>query len=381
MRPTLRTIAGLWLALLARVAAAADWQPIVSPYNELFPALVIATANMPADPASPANGIYGDDHGLVGVSLTATRADQLARLTVRVPGFARASTLEARLPQAGRAYHLYPVIGWDFERLAGVGQPLPASVEFELALDGAPGVTRTARIRLRSVNDAPYFIRDGKASSDLNWMFAAYVNEDHPLVRTILTEALKSGLVDRFDGYQRGDPAQVYRQVYAIWHVLQRRGIRYSSITRTSSLNDKVLSQHVRFLDESWDNAQANCVDGSVLIASVLRKIGLNPFLVLVPGHMFLAFDLDAHGGDFGFLETTLLGEVKRNGKRKPSTLAGALDSDIDESASFASFEAAVEKGAGQYARAARHFTRDEPEYRLIDLEAARRMGVMPIAR
>ncbi len=34
-------------------------------------------------------------------------------------------------------------------------------------------------------------------------------------------------------------------------------------------------------------------MDGTVLLAAILRKIGLRPCLVHVPGHMFLAVDID----------------------------------------------------------------------------------------
>src|SRR6185503_5020189 len=69
-----------------------------------------------------------------------------------------------------------------------------------------------------------------------------------------------------------------------------------------------VNSQHVRMIDESINNAQANCVDGSVLLASLLRKIGIEPMLVMVPGHCYLAFHLDEEGKEVAALETTLLG-------------------------------------------------------------------------
>jgi hypothetical protein len=49
----------------------------------------------------------------------------------------------------------------------------------------------------------------------------------------------------------------------------------------------------VRFVDDAITHSQANCADGSVLLASVLRKIGVQPYLIHVPGHMFLAFALD----------------------------------------------------------------------------------------
>ncbi len=44
-------------------------------------------------------------------------------------------------------------------------------------------------------------------------------------------------------------------------------------------------------------------------MASILRKIGLNPYLVSIPGHMFLAVDLDADGDKTIAVETTMMGD------------------------------------------------------------------------
>ena len=66
----------------------------------------------------------------------------------------------------------------------------------------------------------------------------------------------------------------------------------------------------MRLIDESINNAQANCVDGSVLLASLLRKIDIEPVLVYVPGHCYLAFYLDAEQKHLVGLETTLIGST-----------------------------------------------------------------------
>lgn len=367
---------GLASCLLWGAAHGADWQPMVSPEGELFPALIIATAGMPSATAAATDRVIGDSNGLVGATVRAQYDSQRVRLVVRLPGLARESTIEATLPVAGRRYELYPTMRWNFAALRALRQPTPETLEFELALDAAAGEKKSVRVRVRSINDAPYFAASRDGDADLSWIFAAFVNEDHPLVETILAEALATGIVDRFDGYQSGNAEQVYRQAFAIWDVLRRRGIRYSSITRTSSPNAKVLSQHVRFLDESWRNTQANCVDGSVLFASVLRKIDIEPSLVLVPGHMLLAFDLDRAGGERAYLETTMLGEKRRGpDPSEPQSRESAEDE------SFAHFEAAVERGFAQYLEAeAKLADPREPEYVLVPIAAARELGVMPIA-
>jgi len=347
-------------------SATLQWRPIVSPGTELFPALLIATANLTREAHAPGSRILGDPNGLVGVTVAATGDGQRARVRVSAPGLGRTSSIDVVLARAGDWYQIYPVMQWDFARLHGMRRATPETLEFTLELDGHVTSRRSLRVRVRAVNDAPYSIDSDGSRTDLSWMFAAYVDEEHPLVQRILGEALKAGYVERFDGYQSGDPEQVYRQVFAIWQVLARRGIRYSSITRTAAASDAVLSQYVRFLDESWNNRQANCVDGAVLLASVLRRIDIDPQLILVPGHMFLGFALDHRGEQLAFLETTRL---------------GAVAADTGSARLLANFEAAVEEGLARHDDVVDKLGRDEsPEYRVVDIASARRLGVAPIA-
>lgn len=356
----------LLLLLLALPVRAAEWTTLVSPRGQVFPSLLLATANMPV-PERTRSTVIGDPSGLIGVRVRAERDQQPVRVTIQLPGWLRESTLDVRLAKAGKWYSLYPVLEWDFARLRDFDQAAPATLAFELQLDDQPVERKVERVRLRSVNDAPYFVQDGKRSTNLAWMFAAYVDEDHPQVRRILSDALKTDTVKRFDGYQSRDPKQVMKQVYAIWRALRSRGIRYSSITRTGNGKSEVLSQHVRFIDESWGNAEANCVDGTVLLAAALRKIDLNPSLVMVPGHMFLAFELSP-GGERSYLETTLIGE---------GLPAKGQESDA---AAFANFRRASERGHALFQKSRNHFgDQAAPEYQIIDITAARDMGVVPI--
>lgn len=360
--------------LVAAATHCMPFKPVVTPQDQVFPALVMATINMPAAPPSDRERVLGARHGLIGARLVAARDAQKVRLVVRLPGWAQESELKAVLPEAGRTYTLYPQVRWDFDRLRQLRQPLPELVEFTLEAEGEEPESLLHAVRMRSLNDAPYYI-SSQGGIDLSWMFAAYVNEDHPLVQQILTSALANGVTRRFDGYQSGQPEQVYRQVFAIWHTLRRRGIRYSSITATAARDDAIFSQHVRFIDESWSDAQANCVDGSVLLASVLRKIGIHPKMVLMPGHMILAFDLDERGKNTVYLETTLLGTPAPTGARQAK--AGGFPG---EAASLANFEAAVAQGHKRYRQAAHALALgNDPRYRVIDVQAARGRGVMPI--
>ncbi|MBJ7391347.1 MAG: hypothetical protein JHC85_07280 [Chthoniobacterales bacterium] len=139
-------------------------------------------------------------------------------------------------------------------------------------------------------------------------------------------------------------------------------------------------SQHVRLFDESVKAAQANCVDGSVLLAAILRKIGLDPHLVSVPGHMFLAFSLD--DDTMVGLETTMLGDADIpavDAKRLKSFLKLDIEEKRNEE-SWATFEAALDTGTQALQEASDKFDGDDTDYQLIDIAAARNLGILPIS-
>ena len=220
---------------------------------------------------------------------------------------------------------------------------------------------------LRQINDCPFFVssptpkKNGKTPQEAHnimFMFAAYANENHPQIDQILKEAKATGLCSQFLGYQ-GTEKEVFEQVNSIWFALQRRGITYSSITDTTP-GKAVYAQHVRFLDESINMTQANCVDGSVLMASILKKIGIKTSLVLVPGHCYLAFYSQdpAKGGKLYGVETVMLGDKKS----------------LSDVINYATFQA-----ADSLQKSAVKFGQENSRYLLVDLDEARELGIMPI--
>ena len=66
------------------------------------------------------------------------------------------------------------------------------------------------------------YVTGGTRFHDTGIFFAAYVNEENPMIDHLLREALNTRIVNRFLGYQ-GSPEAVDNQVYALWNVLQKR--------------------------------------------------------------------------------------------------------------------------------------------------------------
>jgi hypothetical protein len=326
-----------------RIAAEPDYEvkfePIVEFHGEAFPSIILATLATPVlfdeSPRMQENDTYiGDKYGDFGVAVEINGVSTKpvsVRIEIESDRFIKKSTLRTKVP-VGKKIEIFPRIAYDVPALERQIIPTTDNVRFRLYIDNSLVEEDMKAVRFHSVNEIPYAERNRRCAADNqedscwidhSWLFAAFVNEDNPLIDKILKEANEIGIVEKlnlrsnfsFAGYQdqNGDGScvdEVLYQVLSVWSVFQQRHIKYSNITKTSTKNSAIRTQYVRSLEESFSNKQANCVDGTVLFASVLLKIGIEPILVLVPGHMFLGF---LTGGEDDeekviFLETTLIG-------------------------------------------------------------------------
>lgn len=362
-----------------------EWEPDVYPQGNIFPSYLIGTARVELPEelfASWGDNHLGEEQGVVGIVLTGVQAGSKVEVIVKANEIMSESRFSARLEEDADGLLIHPKIAYNFGALAKTRQTVPLNITFELIVDGESLGEKTTTATLRSINDCLFGVverqgEEDESTSDFNWLFAAYVNENHPWVDKILKEALDTGLVSSFSGYQSGEKEDVILQIFAIWNVMQRHGLKYSSVTATSAEDRGVYSQHVRLFDESVSASQANCVDGTVLLAAILRKIGLRPSLVLIPGHMFLAVDIDDET-TLG-IETTLMGE---NDLRPPKGQTAALLDKVEDhnnEESWKTFEAAVSTGTDALEKNLKKFKSDDMDYQIIDVAKAREMGILPI--
>lgn len=366
--------------------AVADWAPILEMDGMLFPSYLVASATMkrPA-PEDVPEDVLGDPMGIIGIEIDAPEEEVQIEVVVSGNSVMEKSVFKGTLEPGDGTYLIYPKIRYKFDELLKNKQARPTNVTITVKLDGEEAGEETETVTIRSINDCPFFVRDTddqkNTGEDISWVFAAYVNEDHPYVDRVLKDALKTGVVDAFTGHQSGSEVEVLRQVYAIWHTLQKKDLKYSDISKSSAASDIVLSQHVRLMDESVAAAQSNCVDGSVLFASVLRKIGIEPSLVLVPGHCYLAFYVDREQKHRIALETTMIGAKDIKDFTVEEGLANVVPKRFHQEKSWASFHAAVATGCKNFNESSDKFDSDEdPRYQLISVAFARKAGVLPIA-
>jgi hypothetical protein len=362
-------VAVLLCAAMSVRAAAPDWTVEITPDGELFPVLDLSQTP-PKSPTAPGGG-----NGLVIVRVHGDGAPRHARLELRTAGLRAPAVVEADIVR-GRVIELRPRLDWDTAYLAALKTPNRQALHVTLQRSGRATETRDVAVRVHPLDDALYYVREGRDRIDLGWVFAAYVNPDDPVVAAIVDEA--RGIDPDFDRPADGRDA-IARKALALWTALTRHGLRYATGDPALSRGPAVYSQRVRLLADVWRERRANCLDGSVLIASVLERIGIPAFIALVPGHAFVGYRTDdsridgggAAGGEHvEWLETTLLGD-------RAHASAANLD---DDAAVAANFEAARSAGRARWRRVASRFDRRHaPDYALIDIGTARSYGIIPL--
>ncbi|MEO6054110.1 MAG: hypothetical protein ABIP97_08875 [Chthoniobacterales bacterium] len=375
----------LLVTLHSALAGTVSWE--ISPRcdKEIFPSLIISTASIESEKEEPEEDVLGDSDSTIGVQLNSpAKRGASVEVKIRANRVMEESTFTGTLSKANTEYEIFPQINWKYSDLIKVKQAEPLTVVFDLAINGVSQGSRSLTMRLHSVNECPFYLygdeKDGSDDTDLTFLFAAYVNENHPWIDNILKQALQTGIVDSFDGYQSGSPEKVYLQVFAVWKVMQNMGFRYSNVTTLGIKTENMESQYVRFLDESVKARQANCVDGSVLFASVLRKIGLDTFLVTVPQHMFVGFYLDEDQTKPVGLETTLLGDAGTSSGKGLAGITAATRAKLKADTSFQGFEEAMRSGTNSLKDDRAKFEEDDnPDYRIISIEDSREIGILPL--
>ena len=280
--------------------------------GNIFPSAILSVATTDAQVIIPSDSTsLGNPKSCIAIRVKSRAAYSRVRIEVAETPFFSRSVSEFILNKPRTEYTIYPDIIWNYEALKNNLQAEPVSVAVTVEMNGKELGQRQCKYRECGVNECLLgYVANGTKFHDTGIFFAAYVNEENPMIDQLLREALNTRIVNRFLGYQSKAKGAVDKQVYALWNILQKRNFRYSSVSNTSLSSNVVFSQRVRTFDDALESSQINCVDGSVLFASLLRAINIDPILVRTPGHMFVGYYTDNSHTDMNFLETTMIGDV-----------------------------------------------------------------------
>lgn len=346
----------------------------------MYPSFLISNATGKSDDSESDESVLGDPLGQIGIEITSPGSEVPVTVKVECQDFIETSEFTGTLAEEGATYTVKPKIRYRYDRLSKCKQATPATATFTVQVGDEAPVTESVTFTMHSVNDCPHTLVVGDETVDIGHTFAAYVNEQHPFTDKLLREALDRGIVTHFDGYQSGSPLSVVRQVYAVWDLLVARDMRYSSITSTAATSPSVYCQNVRLIEESINNSQANCVDGSVLLVSLLRKINIDAGLVLTPNHCYVVFQGDTEGKTVYGVETTLTGAELEAPEELPSDLDQAVEESLRDEWSWPSFVQALIVGTTGFVENTKQAEADPASgISLINIQAARSLGILPI--
>lgn len=145
----------------------------------------------------------------------------------------------------------------------------------------------TVPVRLRSVDDM-YWGANFKYAP----FIASWVTPHAPEIEKILSIAKDKVPARRLPGYEdwkdaAGQEKSTETQARAIYAAVKEHGVSYVKSSMTLGAHEDV-SQRIRMPRESFADNSANCIDGVVAFASLFENLGMDPEVVLVPGHAYV---------------------------------------------------------------------------------------------
>lgn len=363
-----------------------DYELVDQLGGNLFPSAILSVATTNTQVIPPMSGEYvGNPKSCVAIKLKSGHANTVVRIELAETPFYARSVSTFVLPKEHTEYIIYPDILWRYNALRDNEQAEPISVVANVEVDGKDQGQKVRTFSVRSINECLLGFNkqlpDGRTRYVSTRLFyAAYVNEENPLIDKVLREALNTRIVRRFLGYQ-STPEMVDKQVYALWYVLQKRNFKYSSVSYSSLSSNVVYAQRVRTFEDALNSSQINCVDGSVLFASLLRAINITPVLVQMPGHMFVGYYTDSAKKNLTFLETTMIGDVDLDDYFPDEKLDSTRTTKSQGEMSRLTFEKSKEYALREYMRVKDKVQANKPNYLFVEINKNVRRNVQSIGK
>lgn len=165
----------------------------------------------------------------------------------------------------------------------------------------------TVPIHLRSVDDIFWGSNFKNAAFIASWVTPHDLN-----VENILGKAKELMPGRRLPGYEPWkDSAQqeqsTFIQAKAIYNALKKSGVSYVKSSITFGGNSD-WSERVRMPRESLGQSSANCIDAAVVYASLFENLGMDPIVVLVPGHAYVGVRVAKGSPRYLFIDSALTG-------------------------------------------------------------------------
>ena len=270
-------------------------------------------------------------------------------VTSEVTGYTSQATDTVTIP-AGATQELRQDPRLTTSAIDGLNAPHEADVHVVVSYlqSGEPRTVldQTSTTNVTSRRDFPWQI-PGFSKQQVDELLAVMVTENDPAVEGLIRKAANYRADHAMGATESA--ADALDEMSAIWQAESKNyHLYYVNTTETFSAN----FQRIRLPGEVLPEASGNCIELTLLYAAVAEALSLKGYLVLVPGHAYFAVDLTGQN-DVVIIETTLIrGDT---------------------------FKDALAAGTQEWNEAYPHLQAGEKYYDVVDVDAARADGVLPI--
>lgn len=247
--------------------------------------------------------------GVVSVRVSnSTDVEQRYRISVRVPGWSDQEVQVVSVAAgAAKTFIFAPSF---LPRLFQNREIAAATAQVKITdLAGNAIYDTTAPVRMRAVEDMFW----GKGFKYAQFI-ASWVTPHDSRVENVLSNAKELMPGRRLPGYEEwkdaaGQERETRLQAKAIYTALQQEKLSYVKSSLTFGANTNV-SERIRTPRESISASSANCIDAAVLFASAFENLGMEPVIVLVPGHAYAGVKLSENSDKYLYIDVALTGRV-----------------------------------------------------------------------
>ena len=120
---------------------------------------------------------------------------------------------------------------------------------------------------------------------------------------------------------------KVRLQVRAVFEALKADAkITYVSSVKAFNTEAGISIQRVRLPRESLKDGAANCLDGTILFASLLEAISLSPAVVVTTDHAIVGWETRKDSNEWRYLETTMINDSSFEDACKSAEITAATE-------------------------------------------------------
>jgi hypothetical protein len=215
--------------------------------------------------------------------------------------------------------------------------------------DGKIILDQTSSMTITSRRDFPWII-EGYSYHEVDEFLAVMVTKDDPAVAELIRKAAEYAPGRAMGaGATGGDPNMVIAQLAAVWQAEDKDfNLTYVSTTETFDAE----YQRIRLPGEVLPQHSGNCIELSLLYAAVAESLGFPPLIIRIPGHAYMAVQVDSKGSAI-VIETTMIGS--------------------------ATFAKATQRGGEEWQRDQPKVKAGTEPYDVVNIKAARAKGITPI--